>query len=128
MKNKIINTSRAPQPIGAYNQAIISNGFVFTAGQVPIDPNTGNLIKGNFKERVRRVMNNLKSILEEAETNLSHVTKFTVFLTDISNYTEVNEVFNEFMKDSKAPARSLIEVSSLPAGADVEIDCIATFW
>ena len=127
MKNKIINTSRAPQPIGAYNQAIISNGFVFTAGQVPIDPNTGNLIKGNFKERVRRVMNNLKSILEEAETSLSHVTKFTVFLTDISNYTEVNEVFNEFMKDSKAPARSLIEVSSLPAGADVEIDCIATF-
>ena len=103
MKNKIINTSRAPQPIGAYNQAIISNGFVFTAGQVPIDPNTGNLIKGNFKERVRRVMNNLKSILEEAETNLSHVTKFTVFLTDISNYTEVNEVFNEFMNDSKAP-------------------------
>ena len=127
MKNKIINTSRAPQPIGAYNQAIISNGFVFTAGQVPIDPNTGNLIKGNFKERVRRVMNNLKSILEEAETNLSHVTKFTVFLTDISNYTEVNEVFNEFMNDSRAPARSLIEVSSLPAGADVEIDCIATF-
>ena len=127
MKNKIINTSRAPQPIGAYNQAIISNGFVFTAGQVPIDPNTGNLIKGNFKERVRRVMNNLKSILEEAETNLSHVTKFTVFLTDMSNYTEVNEVFNEFMNDSKAPARSLIEVSSLPAGADVEIDCIATF-
>ena len=127
MKNKIINTSRAPQPIGAYNQAIISNGFVFTAGQVPIDPNTGNLIKGNFKERVRRVMNNLKSILEEAETNLSHVTKFTVFLTDISNYKEVNEVFNEFLKDSKAPARSLIEVSSLPAGADVEIDCIATF-
>ena len=127
MKNKIINTSRAPQPIGAYNQAIISNGFVFTAGQVPIDPNTGNLIKGNFKERVRRVMNNLKSILEEADTNLSHVTKFTVFLTDISNYTEVNEVFNEFMNDSKAPARSLIEVSSLPAGADVEIDCIATF-
>ena len=127
MKNKIINTSRAPHPIGAYNQAIISNGFVFTAGQVPIDPNTGNLIKGNFKERVRRVMNNLKSILEEAETNLSHVTKFTVFLTDISNYTEVNEVFNEFMNDSNAPARSLIEVSSLPAGADVEIDCIATF-
>ena len=127
MKIKIINTSRAPQPIGAYNQAIISNGFVFTAGQVPIDPNTGNLIKGNFKERVRRVMNNLKSILEEAETSLSHVTKFTVFLTDISNYKEVNEVFNEFLKDSKAPARSLIEVSSLPAGADVEIDCIATF-
>ncbi|SUZ70097.1 uncharacterized protein METZ01_LOCUS22951 [marine metagenome] len=127
MKNQIINTSKAPQPIGAYNQAIISNGFVFTAGQVPIDPDTGNLIEGNFKERVRRVLMNLKSILEEAGTNLSNVAKFTVFLTDISNYTEVNEVFNEFIRDSEAPARSLIEVSSLPAGADIEIDCIAAF-
>jgi|TARA_B100000470_G_scaffold221988_1_gene214340 2-iminobutanoate/2-iminopropanoate deaminase len=127
MKNQIINTSKAPQPIGAYNQAIISNGFVFTAGQVPIDPDTGNLIEGNFKERVRRVLMNLKSILEEAGTNLSNVVKFTVFLTDISNYTEVNEVFNEFIRDSEAPARSLIEVSSLPAGADIEIDCIAAF-
>ena len=127
MKNQIINTSKAPQPIGAYNQAIISNGFVFTAGQVPIDPDTGNLIEGNFKDRVRRVLMNLKSILEEAGTNLSNVVKFTVFLTDISNYTEVNEVFNEFIRDSEAPARSLIEVSSLPAGADIEIDCIAAF-
>ena len=127
MKNQIINTSKAPQPIGAYNQAIISNGFVFTAGQVPIDPDTGNLIEGNFKERVRRVLMNLKSILEEAGTNLSNVVKFTVFLTDISNYTEVNEVFNEFIRDSEAPARSLIEVSSLPADADIEIDCIAVF-
>ncbi|MEE3195632.1 MAG: Rid family detoxifying hydrolase [Candidatus Neomarinimicrobiota bacterium] len=127
MKNQIINTSKAPQPIGAYNQAIISNGFVFTAGQVPIDPDTGNLIEGNFKERVRRVLMNLKSILEEAGTNLSNVAKFTVFLTDISNYTEVNEVFNEFIRDSEAPARSLIEVSSLPASADIEIDCIAAF-
>ena len=127
MKNQIINTSKAPQPIGAYNQAIISNGVVFTAGQVPIDPDTGNLIEGNFKERVRRVLMNLKSILEEAGTNLSNVAKFTVFLTDISNYTEVNEVFNEFIRDSEAPARSLIEVSSLPADADIEIDCIAVF-
>ena len=127
MKNRIINTLNAPKPIGAYNQAVISNGFVFTAGQVPIDPNTGGIVDGNFKERVRRVMNNLKSILEEAETNLSNVTKFTVFLTDISNYSEVNEVFSEFINDNEAPARSLIEVSSLPAGADVEIDCIASF-
>ena len=127
MKNQIINSSKAPQPIGAYNQAIVSNGFLFTAGQVPIDPDTGNLIEGNFKERVRRVLMNLQSILEEAGTNLSNVAKFTVFLTDISNYTEVNEVFNEFIRDSEAPARSLIEVSSLPADADIEIDCIAVF-
>jgi len=127
MKNQIINTLKAPKPIGAYNQAVVRNGFVFTSGQVPIDPNTGELVDGSFKERVRRVMNNLKFILEEAETNFSNVTKFSVFLTDISNYSEVNEVFNEFIKDSDAPARSLIEVSSLPAGADVEIDCIASF-
>ena len=127
MKNQIINTSKAPKPIGAYNQAVVRNGFVFTSGQVPIDPNTGELVDGSFKERVRRVMNNLKFILEEAETNFSNVTKFSVFLTDISNYSEVNEVFNEFIKDSDAPARSLIEVSSLPAGADIEIDCIAAF-
>ena len=127
MKNQIINTSKAPKPIGAYNQAVIRNGFVFTSGQVPIDPNTGNLIDGSFKERVRRVMNNLKSILEKAETDFSNVTRFSVFLTDISNYSEVNEVFNEFIKDGDAPSRSLIEVSSLPAGADIEIDCIAAF-
>ena len=127
MKNQIINTSKAPKPIGAYNQAVIRNGFVFTSGQVPIDPNTGKLVDGSFKERVRRVMNNLKFILEKAETDLSNVTRFSVFLTDISNYSEVNEVFNEFIKDGDAPSRSLIEVSSLPAGADIEIDCIAAF-
>jgi len=127
MKNQIINTSKAPKPIGAYNQAVIRNGFVFTSGQVPIDPNTGKIVDGSFKERVRRVMDNLKFILEEAETDFSNVTRFSVFLTDISNYSEVNEVFNEFIKDSDAPSRSLIEVSSLPAGADIEIDCIAAF-
>ena len=127
MKNQIINTSKAPKPIGAYNQAVIRNGFVFTSGQVPIDPNTGKLVDGSFKERVRIVMNNLKFILEKAETDFSNVTRFSVFLTDISNYSEVNEVFNEFIKDGDAPSRSLIEVSSLPAGADIEIDCIAAF-
>ena len=127
MKNQIINTSKAPKPIGAYNQAVIRNGFVFTSGQVPIDPNTGKIVDGSFKERVRRVMDNLKFILEEAETDFSNVTRFSVFLTDISNYSEVNEVFNEFIKDGDAPSRSLIEVSSLPAGADIEIDCIAAF-
>ncbi|MDP6877404.1 MAG: Rid family detoxifying hydrolase, partial [Candidatus Marinimicrobia bacterium] len=104
MKNQIINTSKAPKPIGSYNQAVIRNGFVFTSGQVPIDPNTGKIVDGSFKERVRRVMDNLKFILEEAETDFSNVTRFSVFLTDISNYSEVNEVFNEFIKDGDAPS------------------------
>tara|TARA_B100000378_G_scaffold172095_1_gene138701 strand:+ start:99 stop:482 length:384 start_codon:yes stop_codon:yes gene_type:complete len=126
MERKIINTSKAPSPIGAYNQGIVTNGFVFTAGQVAIDPATGNLIEGSFKERVRQVMKNLNSILEESGTNLSNVVKFTVFLTDMSNYAAVNEVFSEFIKESNAPARSLVAVSALPAGTDIEIECVAT--
>ena len=126
MERKIINTNKAPLPIGAYNQAIVTNGFIFTAGQVPIDPATGNLIEGNFKERVRQVMNNLNNILEESGTTFSNVAKFTVFLTDMSNYAAVNEVFSEFIKESHAPARSLVAVSALPAGTDIEIECIAT--
>ena len=126
MERKIINTNKAPLPIGAYNQGIVTNGFIFTAGQVPIDPATGNLIEGNFKERVRQVMKNLNSILEESGTTFSNVAKFTVFLTDMSNYAAVNEVFSEFIKESHAPARSLVAVSALPAGTDIEIECIAT--
>ena len=126
MERKIINTNKAPLPIGAYNQGIVTNGFIFTAGQVPIDPATGNLIKGNFKERVRQVMKNLNNILEESGSTLSNVAKFTVFLTDMSNYAAVNEVFSEFIKESHAPARSLVAVSALPAGTDIEIECIAT--
>ena len=113
-------------PIGAYNQGIVTNGFIFTAGQVPIDPATGNLIEGNFKERVRQVMKNLNNILEESGSTLSNVAKFTVFLTDMSNYAAGNEVFSEFIKESHAPARSLVAVSALPAGTDIEIECIAT--
>ena len=126
MERKIINTNKAPLPIGAYNQGIVTNGFIFTAGQVPIDPATGNLIEGNFKERVRQVMKNLNNILEESGTTFSNVAKFTVFLTDMSNYAAVNEVFSEFIKESHAPARSLVMVSALPAGTDIEIECIAT--
>ena len=126
MDRKIINTNKAPLPIGAYNQGIVTNGFVFTAGQVAIDPATGNLIEGNFKERVRQVMKNLNNILEESGTTFSNVAKFTVFLTDMSNYAAVNEVFSEFIKESHAPARSLVAVSALPAGTDIEIECIAT--
>ena len=126
MERKIINTNKAPLPIGAYNQGIVTNGFIFTAGQVPIDPATGNLIEGSFKERVRQVMKNLNSILEESGTTFSNVAKFTVFLTDMSNYAAVNEVFSEFIKESHAPARSLVAVSALPAGTDIEIECIAT--
>lgn len=125
MSKKIIKTKKAPLPIGSYNQGVVSNGFVFTAGQVAIDPATGNLIEGSFKDRVKQVFNNLENILTAGGSDLSSVVKFTVFLTDISRYAEVNEVFNNKLAEDSAPARSLVEASNLPAGTDIEIECVA---
>ena len=125
MKKQIINTLKAPKPIGAYNQAIISNGFVFTAGQIAIDPSNGELVDGSFKDRVDQVFKNLSAILERAGTDLSKVVKFTVFLTDMSHYSDVNDVFNKWLDEDNAPARSLVAVKGLPAGTDVEIECVA---
>ena len=126
MNKKIIKTNKAPLPIGSYNQGIVSNGFIFTSGQVAIDPATGKLIKSSFKDRVEQVFTNLENILKASGSDLSNVVKITVFLTDINKYTEVNEVFNSRLDEASAPARSLVEVSGLPAGTDVEIECIAS--
>lgn len=125
MIKKIVRTKNAPLPIGSYNQGIISNGFVFTAGQIAIDPSTGKLIAGSFQDRVEQVFNNLENILKAAGSDLSKVVKFTVFLTDMNNYADVNEVFNNRIDEQVAPARSLVAVTSLPAGTDVEIECVA---
>ena len=125
MSRTVIKDAKAPNPIGSYNQAVIANGFVFTAGQIAINPHTGNLIEESFKARVEQVFKNLSSILKRAGTDLSNVVKFTVFLTDMANYGEVNEVFNVWLDEDNAPARSLVAVEGLPAGTDVEIECIA---
>ena len=126
MDRTVITDAHAPNPIGSYNQAVIANGFVFTAGQIAIDPDTGKLIEGNFKDRVEQVFKNLSAILERAGTDLSKVVKFTVFLTDMSNYGDVNDVFNLWLDEANAPARSLVSVKGWPADTDVEIECIAT--
>ena len=126
MSRRVITDANAPNPIGAYNQAVIANGFIFTAGQIAIDPATGKLIEESFKARVHQVFKNLSAILDHANTNFGNVVKFTVFLTDMNNYAEVNEVFNEWLDEANAPARSLVAVRGLPAGTDIEIECIAT--
>ena len=126
MNKNIIKTDKAPLPIGSYNQGIVSNGFIFTSGQVAIDTVTGKLIKSSFKDRVEQIFTNLENILKASGSDLSNVVKFTVFLTDINRYTEVNEVFNSRLDEASSPARSLVEVSGLPAGTDVEIECIAS--
>ena len=126
MSRRVITDANAPNPIGAYNQAVIANGFIFTAGQIAIDPATGKLIEESFKARVHQVFKNISAILDHANTNFGNVVKFTVFLTDMNNYAEVNEVFNEWLDEANAPARSLVAVRGLPADTDVEIECIAT--
>ena len=125
MERKVINNANAPNPIGAYNQAVISNGFVFTAGQIGLNPDTGKIVEESFKARVEQVFKNLSAILETAGTDFSKVVKFTVFLTDMGNYDQVNEVFNSWLNEDDAPARSLVAVCDLPAYTDIEIECIA---
>ncbi len=125
MERSVINDANAPNPIGSYNQAVVANGFVFTAGQIAIDPSNGELVDGSFKDRVDQVFKNLSAILERAGTDLSKVVKFTVFLTDMVQYSDVNDVFNKWLDEDNAPARSLVAVKGLPAGTDVEIECVA---
>ena len=125
MERSVINDANAPNPIGSYNQAVVANGFVFTAGQIAIDPSNGELVDGSFKNRVDQVFKNLSAILERAGTDLSKVVKFTVFLTDMAQYSDVNDVFNKWLDEDNAPARSLVAVKGLPAGTDVEIECVA---
>ena len=126
MDRTVITDAHAPNPIGSYNQAVITNGFVFTAGQIAIDPDTGKLIEGSFKDRVEQVFKNLSAILERAGTDLSKVVKFTVFLTDMSNYGDVNDVFNLWLDEANAPERYLVSFKWLHADTDLEIECIAT--
>lgn len=126
MSRRSIHTNLAPEAIGPYSQAIISNRLIFTAGQIPLDPMTGKMVEGDFKMRVNQVLRNLNAILSSASTDLNHAVKMTVFLTDLSKFSLVNEVFDERFAASDPPARSVVEVAALPLEADIEIECIAT--
>jgi len=121
---KIIQTDAAPKAIGPYSQAVKANGFVFVSGQIPLDPETGQLVDGDIKNQTRRVFENIKAILAAAGCDLSNVVKVTVFTDDISNFSAINEVYSEYFSTHK-PARSFVEVSALPRNAHVEIEVIA---
>jgi 2-iminobutanoate/2-iminopropanoate deaminase len=123
-RRTVISTELAPKAIGPYSQAIRANGFVFCAGQTPIDPAVGKLIEGDVQAQTRRVLHNLAAILEAAGTSLARVVKTTVFLTDMANFKAMNEVYAEFFAEHP-PARSTVAVAGLPLGAQVEIECIA---
>lgn len=118
-------TKRAPAPIGPYSQGIVARGsFLFTAGQVAIDPQSGQVVKGDINMQTHQVMKNLRSILEEAGTSLSSVVKTTVFLKDMNEFAGMNEVYGEYFP-ANPPARSTVEVARLPKDVKVEIEVIA---
>ena len=121
---KVISTTKAPAAIGPYSQAIEVNGFVYASGQIPIDPATGQFVEGGIKEQTRQSLTNAQNILKEAGTDLSHVVKTTVYLSDIANFVPMNEVYAEFFTEPY-PARSAVAVKDLPKGALVEIEVLA---
>ncbi len=123
MTKEAIFTENAPRAIGPYSQAVKANGFLFISGQVPIDPETEDIKEGIMLE-TRQVLNNIKGILENAELDFSDVVKTTVYMTDLSLFNQMNEVYSEFFKEPY-PARAAIQVAALPKGVSVEIEAIA---
>ena len=121
---KQIHTDNAPKALGPYSQAIEAGGMVFASGQVPIDPATDQFVEGGIKEQTRQSLTNARNILREAGTDLTHVVKTTVFLSDMDNFAAMNEVYAECVQQPY-PARAAVAVKTLPKGALVEIECIA---
>lgn len=124
MTREIIQTDKAPAAVGPYSQAVRANGFLYTAGQIPLDPADGKLIEGSVSEQAERVLENLKAVLVAGGANLASVIKTTVFLQDMNDFAEMNGVYSNYFTDNP-PARSTIEVAGLPLGAKVEIEAIA---
>src|SRR5688500_18733480 len=125
MAKKVVSTPDAPAAVGAYSQAIVSNGFVYCSGQVPLDPASGELIGGSIADQTRRCLVNLSAVLTAAGSGLDDVVKVTAFLLDMSDFPEFNEAYSEFFGD-EPPARATVAVAGLPKGAEVEIECVAT--
>ena len=124
MTRSIIKTSKAPSPVGPYSQAVSCGNFLFVSGQIPLDPESGELVGNSFSEQCHRVLLNLKIILEEGGSGLDSVLKVTIYMKDLAQFGELNEIYSEYFNVSM-PARACVEVSNLPKGADVEMDAIA---
>ena len=124
MNKEIVTTDNAPGAIGPYSQAIKAGGMVFCSGQIPIDPATGNFVSDIVREQTEQVLKNLSEVLKAAGTSLDNVVKTTVFLADMNDFAEMNEVYATFFSNNK-PARATVQAARLPRDARVEIDCIA---
>jgi 2-iminobutanoate/2-iminopropanoate deaminase len=124
MSGKQMNTDKAPAAIGPYSQGIVANGFLFTAGQIALDPASGHIVEGGVAEQTERVMTNLEAVLATAGATWADVVKTTVYLHDLSHFPIVNELYGKRLGSAR-PARSTVQVAGLPRGALVEIDAIA---
>jgi 2-iminobutanoate/2-iminopropanoate deaminase len=122
---KIIKTSKAPAPIGPYNQAILSGNTLYTSGQIAIDPSSGKLKIGTIKEETLLVMENMKAVLAAADMTFENVVKTSIFISDMTNFSEINEVYGSYFNEDTAPSRETVEVSNLPKFVNVEISMIA---
>lgn len=122
---KIVATTKAPAAIGPYAQANIVNDLIFTSGQIPLDPATGNIVEGGIEAQTRQVFANLSAVLEEAGSSLEDMVKTTCFLADMNDFATVNEIYASYFPGGVYPSRSAIEISKLPKGALIEIEAIA---
>lgn len=124
MGKKVIQTEKAPKAIGPYSQAIQAGNFLFLSGQIPFDPKTGESVKGDIRKQTQQVLENLKGVLESQGLGMEDIVKVTIFLKDIGNFNQVNEVYATYFPSSP-PARSTVEVANLPRDAHIEIEAIA---
>jgi 2-iminobutanoate/2-iminopropanoate deaminase len=124
VQKTVISTNNSPAAIGPYSQAIRFNELVFVSGQIPIDPESGKVIKGNIKEQTKQVLENLENILQAGGSSLPNVLRTTIFLSDMDDYAMVNETYAQYF-ESSPPARSTVQVSRLPKDVHIEIDAIA---
>lgn len=122
---KIITTKNAPAPIGPYNQAVLSGNTLYTSGQIAINPETGVLVLNEIKTETTQVMNNLKAVLEAADMTFRNVIKTSIFISNMDDFTQINDVYGSYFDDATAPARETVQVARLPKNVNVEISLIA---
>lgn len=122
---KIINTTKAPAPIGPYNQAVLTGNTLYTSGQIALDPKTMELVTDDIKTETKQVMENMKAVLEAAEMTFENVVKTSIFISNMNDFSEINEVYGSYFNAATAPARETVEVANLPKFVNVEISMIA---